>query len=190
MFCRGKKLRATLKEFLKKDENRNNLYFYKEYALVELEMGRFNNCVSILETAIQSQGACPSAITNESERAALFSVYRTFIETLLDTRTYDESHNQWILKVFGQMIPGESADQDTLVEAYLYKYVRDFLQTAPNENGKDFFFLSNLECDAIVCYAYLLYIKNNDIQTVMEILKSCIDHSKDYPYMQVLIQLY
>lgn len=184
---RGKKLRTTLKEFLKKDENRNNLYFYKEYALIELEMGRFSNCVNILETAIQSQGTCPSAITNENERAALFSVYRTFIETLLDARTYDESHRQWILKVFGQMIPGEGADQNSLVEAYLHGHVRDFLQTALNENGKDTFFLSNLECDMIVCYAYFLYIKNDDIQTVIEILRSCIDHSKDCPYLQVLI---
>jgi len=48
--CKGKKLRATLKEFLKKDENRNNLYFYKDYALIELEMGRFSNCINILKT--------------------------------------------------------------------------------------------------------------------------------------------
>lgn len=184
-YYRGKKLRTTLKEFLKKDENRNNLYFYKEYALIELEMGRFSNCANILETAIQSQGACPSAITNVSERAALFSVYRTFIETLLDARTYDESHKQWILKVFGQMISGEDPDQDSLVETYLHGLVRDFLQTAPDENGKDTFFLSNLECDAIVCYAYFLYIKNDNIQTAVEILRSCIDHSKDCPYLQV-----
>ncbi|XP_032673473.1 nuclear exosome regulator NRDE2 [Odontomachus brunneus] len=184
---KGKKLRTTLKEFLKKDENRNNLYFYKEYALIELEMGRFSNCVNILETAIQSQGACPSAITNENERAALFSVYRTFIETLLDARTYDESHRQWILKVFSQMIPGESADQNSLVEAYLHGQVRDFLQTAPSENGKDTFFLSDLECDVIVCYAYFLYVKNDDIQTVIEILRNCIDHSKDCPYLQEML---
>ncbi|XP_014471485.1 PREDICTED: protein NRDE2 homolog [Dinoponera quadriceps] len=184
---KGKKLRTTLKEFLKKDENRNNLYFYKEYALIELEMGRFGNCVNILETAIQSQGACPDAITNLCEKAALFSVYRTFIETLLDAKTYDESHRQWILKVFGQMIPGESANQDSLVEAYLHKHVHDFLQTAPDENGKDTFFLSNLECDAIVCYAYFLYIKNDDIQSVVEILRSCTEHSKDCPYLQEML---
>jgi len=84
-------LKTTLKEFLKKDENRNNLYFYKEYALIELEMGKFNNCINILETAIQSQEACPSAVTNIYEKAALFALYRTVIETLLDIKMYNET---------------------------------------------------------------------------------------------------
>ncbi|XP_018351980.1 PREDICTED: protein NRDE2 homolog isoform X1 [Trachymyrmex septentrionalis] len=184
---KGKKLRATLKEFLKKDENRNNLYFYKEYALIELEMGRFSNCMNILETAIQSQGTCPSAITNMCERAALFNVYRTFIETLLDIRTYDESHRSWILKVFGQMIPNKNENQESLIEAYLHSCVQNFLQVPVNEQEKDTLFLSNLECDAIVCYAYFLYIKDGDIQTVINTLRNCIDHSKDYPYLQEML---
>ncbi|XP_029177339.1 protein NRDE2 homolog [Nylanderia fulva] len=184
---KGKKLRTTLKEFLKKDENRNNLYFYKEYALIELEMGRFSNCMNILETAIQSQGTCPSAITNKFERAALFNVYRTFIETLLDIRTYNESHKQWIIKVFGQMVSNINENQDSSIETYLHSCVQDFLRVAPDENEKDTFFLSNLQCDAIVCYTYFLYIKNDDIQSVIKILENCIDHSKDYPYLQEML---
>lgn len=148
-------------------------------------MGRFNNCMNILETAIQSQGTCPSTIIDMCERAALFNVYRTFIETLLDIRTYDESHRQWILKVFGQMIPSKNENQESLIETYLNSYVQDFLQVPPNEKEKDTFFLSNLECDAIICYAYFLYIKDGDIQTVINILKSSTDHSKDCPYLQV-----
>lgn len=186
-YYRGKKLRATLKEFLKKDENRNNLYFYKEYALIELEMGRFSNCINILETAIQSQGACPSAINNIDEKAALFSVYRTFIETLLDIRTYQESHKQWILNVFGQMISdNNNENRDSLVEIYLHTCIQEFLSITPNEDEKNIFFLSNLKCDMIVCYSYFIYIKNNDIQTVIQTLRSCIDHSENCPYLQVL----
>lgn len=149
-------------------------------------MGRFSNCMTILETAIQSQGTCPSTITNKCERAALFNVYRTFIETLLDIRTYNESHRQWVLRVFGQMIPSKNLEnQDSLIEAYLHSCVQDFLQASPDEIEKDTFFLSNLQCDAIVCYTYFLYIKNDDIQSVIKILRNCIDHSKDYPYLQV-----
>ncbi|KAL0100675.1 hypothetical protein PUN28_019222 [Cardiocondyla obscurior] len=185
---KGKKLRATLKEFLKKNENRNNLYFYKEYALIELEMGRFSNCMNILETAIQSQGTCPSAIIDVYERAALFNVYRTFIETLLDIRTYNESHRKWILKVFSQMVSTKTDEnQESLIETYLHSSVQDFLQVPLDEKEKDIFFLSNLECDAIVCYAYFLYIKDNDIQPVVNILKDCIDHSKNYPYLQEML---
>ncbi|XP_018052187.1 PREDICTED: protein NRDE2 homolog [Atta colombica] len=184
---KGKKLRATLKEFLKKDENRNNLYFYKEYALIELEMGRFSNCMNILETAIQSQGTCPSAIINMCERAALFNVYRTFIEILLDIRTYNESHRSWILQVFSQMIPNKNENQESLIEAYLHSCVQNFLQVPFNEQEKDTLFLSNLECDAIVCYAYFLYIKDGNIQTVINTLRNCIDHSKNYPYLQEIL---
>jgi hypothetical protein len=182
-------LKTTLKEFLKKDENRNNLYFYKEYALIELEMGKFNNCINILETAIQSQEVCPSAVTNIYEKAALFSLYRTVIETLLNIKMYNESHKQWILKIFGQMIPNkyENSKQDSLIEAYLSSCVQEFLRASSDANEENIFFLSNLECDTIICYVYFLYVKNNDIQIVIEILKNCIDHSKDYPYLQVLI---
>lgn len=162
------------------------MYFYKEYALIELEMGRFNNCINILETAIQSQ-ACLSIITNVCEKAELFSVYRTFIETLLDVReTYDESHRQWILKIFGQMISSKDTNQDSLVEAYLCKQVQDFLQATPNENERDILFLSNLECDTIVCYAYFLYARDGDIRTAVETFKTCIDHCTGHPYLQVL----
>lgn len=177
-----------MKEFLKKEENRNNLYFYKEYALIELEMDRFTNCMNILEYAIQCQETCPSAITDVYERAALFHIYRTFIETLLDNRTYHQSHNDWILKIFGKMVPDKSENQDSL-ERYLHSYVEKFLENPPAENMKDTFFLSNLECDAIVCYAYFLYVKYNHIKTVIDTLKKCIDHSADHPCLQVIIEL-
>ncbi|EZA46762.1 hypothetical protein DMN91_004145 [Ooceraea biroi] len=186
---KAKKLKATLKEFLKKNENRNNLYFYKEYALIELEMDRFSSCINILETAIQSREACPSAVTNINERAALFSLYRTFIEVLLDIRTYDESHRQWALKIFGQMIPNKCENQDSLVEIYLHSCVQDFLRTSPDRNDdENIFFLSSLECDTIICYVYFLYVKDgNNIQTVIQVLRNCIHHSKECPYLQEML---
>lgn len=150
-------------------------------------MRRFSNCMNILETAIQSQETCPSAIADICERAALFNVYRTFIETLLDIRTYNESHKQWILRVFGQMVLGKNENQKSLIEEYLHSCVQDFLEVPANEKEKDTFFLSNLECDAIVCYAYFLYITDGDIQTVINVLRNCINHSKDCPYLQVPI---
>lgn len=149
-------------------------------------MGRFSTCMNILETAIQSQGTCPSTITDLNTRAALFSVYRTFIECLLDIRTYNESHRQWALTVFGQMISGKSENPNSLVEIYLRSCVKGFLQTPSDENKKNIFFLSNLECDAIVCYAYYLYIRDDDIQPVIKILQNCADHFKHYSYSQVL----
>ncbi|XP_076276586.1 nuclear exosome regulator NRDE2 isoform X2 [Lasioglossum baleicum] len=165
---KGKKLRTTLKEFLKKEENRNNLHFYKEYALVEKEMGRFDNCVNILETAIKSQSSCPLlAISDLDERTALFSLYRTFIEILLDTDTYKETHRIRILNVIKQMVVETSGDnqqqQFQHAKTDLENYVKSFMQGIPADDETDTYFLPNLKCDAIVCYAYLLYTEDFDI---------------------------
>ncbi|KOX69727.1 hypothetical protein WN51_05011 [Melipona quadrifasciata] len=144
-----KKLRTTLKEFFKKDENRNNLHFYREYALIEKEIGKFDNCVNILQTAIQSQSARPSEIQNPEEKSALLSLYRTFIETLLDLETYKETHKTQILDVMRQIIPETNGNQLLQVEEYLENCIRNFLQEAPLENEEYMYFLPNVKCDTI-----------------------------------------
>ncbi|XP_076620504.1 nuclear exosome regulator NRDE2 [Colletes latitarsis] len=184
---KGKKLKTILKEFLKKKENRNNLHFYKEYALIEKEMGRFDNCVNILETAIQSQGACPSAILNFDERAALFSLYRTFIETLLNSDTYKETHEERILNTIKQMIPETGENQLQLVSEYLENCIKSFLQEVSMEDEKDTYFLPNLKCDTIVCYTYLLYIQHFDIGKIMSIFTDAINHYKGCRYIQEIL---
>lgn len=175
-----------LKEFLKKEENRNNLHFYKEYALIEKEMGKFDNCVNILETAIQSQGACPSVIANLEERAALLGLYRTFIETLLNSDTYQETNKLRILNVFEQMVPMVDENQLLLVEEYLENCVKGFLQEVAVEDDKDTYLLPNLKCDTITCYAYLLYVRDSDIYKVMNMFVNCLNHYKECHHIQVL----
>ncbi|XP_076760470.1 nuclear exosome regulator NRDE2 [Xylocopa sonorina] len=183
-----KKLRATLKEFLKKEENRNNLHFYREYALIEKEMGKFENCINILQTAIQSQGACPSAVNNSDEKSALLSVYRACIETLLNTDTYKETHKEQVLNIMGQMIPKADGNSLLEVEKYLESCVQNFLQEIPSENEEETYFLPNLKCDTIACYTYLLYVRDSDINKVMTVFKSCINHYKDCHYMQEILK--
>ncbi|XP_076235834.1 nuclear exosome regulator NRDE2-like isoform X2 [Calliopsis andreniformis] len=184
---KGKKLKTMLKEFLKKEENRNNLYFYKEYALIEKEMGRFDNCVNILETAIQSQGAYPSAVSNSEEKAALLSLYRTFIETLLNSDTYKDTNKLRLMNVIKRMVPGENENQLLLVEKYLENCVKSFLQEAPCEDETDTYFLPNLKCDTIACYAYLLYIRNSSTDVIVGMFTSCINHYKGCPRIQEML---
>ncbi|KAF3419965.1 hypothetical protein E2986_02922 [Frieseomelitta varia] len=183
-----KKLRTTVKEFFKKDENRNNLHFYREYALIEKEVGKFDNCVNILQTAIQSQSARPSEIHNPEEKSALLSLYRTFIETLLDLETYKEIHKTQILDVMRQIIPETNGNQLLQVEEYLENCIQNFLQEAPLENEEYMYFLPNVKCDTIVCYAYLLFVQNSDINRVTSLFKICINHYKDNHYMQELLR--
>ncbi|CAD1469461.1 unnamed protein product, partial [Heterotrigona itama] len=183
-----KKLKTTLKEFFKKDGNRNNLHFYREYALIEKEVGKFDNCVNILQTAIQSQNARPSEIHNPEEKTALLSLYRTFVETLLDLKTYKETHKTQILDVMKQIIPETNGNQLPQVEEYLENCIRNFLQEAPLENEENTYFLPNVKCDTIVCYAYLLYVQNSDINRVTGLFRICINHYKDNHYMQELLR--
>lgn len=184
---KGKKLRTTLKEFLKKDINRNNLHFYREYALIEKEIGRFDNCVNILETAIQSQNICLSAIHNIDEKLALFSLYRTYIEVLLNSETYKESHKMQILNIMKQMVPGENRDQLLTVEQYLEHCVTSLLEENVSENEEDTYFLPNIKCDTIVCYIYFLYIQGSDISKIMNIYKNSIKHYKENYYIQEML---
>ncbi|XP_029034111.1 nuclear exosome regulator NRDE2 [Osmia bicornis bicornis] len=184
---KGKKLKTTLKEFLKKETNRNNLHFYREYALIEKEMGRFDNCVNILETAIRSQNTCLSEIHNFDEKLALFSLYRTFIETLLNSDTYKETHRIQILNIMKQIVPGDSENQLLIVEQYLENCVKTLLEENSIENEEDTYFLPNLKCDTIVCYVYFLYIRDSDINRIMSIYKNCINYYKEYHYIQELL---
>ncbi|KAG7198202.1 hypothetical protein KM043_005611 [Ampulex compressa] len=184
---KGKKLKNILKEFLKKEENRNNLHFYREYALIEREMGRYDSCVNILETAIQSQGTCPSLISNLEEKAALVSLYRTIIETLLDSEMYKEDHKQRILNVIEQIASGSELEQLLPVEEYLQNCVKSYLQEVPSEEEMDLFFLPNLKCDTIICYAYFIYTRDSNICKANQVLMQCIDHYKECPYIQEIL---
>lgn len=186
IFYRRKKLKTILKEFLKKDENRNNLHFYREYALIEKEIGKFDNCVNVLQTAIQSQSACPSEIHNPEEKSALLSLYRTFIETLLNSETYKETHKTQILNTMRQIIPITNGNQLLQVEQYLENCIQNFLQEVPSENEENIYFLPNIKCDTIVCYAYLLYVRDSDINRITSMFRSCINHYKDSHSLQVL----
>ncbi|XP_068970972.1 nuclear exosome regulator NRDE2 [Bombus flavifrons] len=183
-----KKLKTILKEFLKKDENRNNLHFYREYALIEKEIGKFDNCVNVLQTAIQSQSACPSEIHNPEEKSALLSLYRTFIETLLNSETYKETHKTQILNIMRQIIPETNGNQLLQVEQYLENCIQNFLQEVPSENEENIYFLPNIKCDTIVCYAYLLYVRDSDINRITSMFRSCINHYKDSHSLQEILR--
>ncbi|XP_014601162.1 PREDICTED: protein NRDE2 homolog [Polistes canadensis] len=183
---KGKKMKSMLKEFLKKDVNRNNLHFYKEYALIEREMGKFESCINILETAIQSNCTL-SIISDPEEKAALFNLYRTLFETLLNTETYKEAHKEKILNVIKHMIPESTDNQLLLVEKYLKDSVNDFLKIEHKSENKDTFFLSNIYCDVIVCYTLFLYVKDSNINEIINIYKCCIENCKELSHLQEML---
>lgn len=176
-------MRGILKEFLKKGENRNNLHFYREYALIEGEMNRFDSCTNILETAIETASA-----SNENERASIVSLRRTLIETLLDSRVYDESKRIRVIKVLCQFVPGcEETNNIEPVEEHLHEYLENFLAEPPATEAEwmDTYFLPNYDCDNIACYVYLLYVDNRDVAEILNVFDACLNHTRGTKHLQV-----
>ncbi|CAD6201312.1 GSCOCG00000114001-RA-CDS [Cotesia congregata] len=180
-----KKLKGILKDFLKQDENRNNLHFYREYALIEREMGRVSNSVNILETAIQTKGNNPESCTNQYERAALMSLYRTLLEVLLDVRMWDElkSNISQVIRVLCAMT-GKTEGSLELTEQYLHNCYQDFVDNFESVDQVDQEFLPVFHCDAIVCYIYLLFITEHGHQEILNIFDNCLEISKNCPWIQ------
>lgn len=73
-----KRLRTKIKNLLKRDENRNCMIFYNEYALIEYECGRIDTMDTIFIAAIDNR-ACDI----EDDRSSWWSTYVCFIETLM-----------------------------------------------------------------------------------------------------------
>ncbi|XP_043280437.1 nuclear exosome regulator NRDE2 [Venturia canescens] len=179
---RRKKLKGILKEFLKKEENRNNLYFYREYALIEREMGRVDNCVTILEKAIDTA----ASTTNEDNRVALLNLQRTLVEVLLDVRIYNLTKKTRVNNVLCRILPSDWPQKDIqLVEVYLHGCLTKFLAEPLSEEIRtlDQHFLPFSICDQMACYVYLLYVNNRNDSEIFTIFDACLEHSKDFKYM-------
>ncbi|XP_011500893.1 PREDICTED: protein NRDE2 homolog [Ceratosolen solmsi marchali] len=175
---KNKKAKSIIKNFLKKPENRNNLHFYREFALFEYELGSFDNCIYMLRKIIQSQDI--KFLDNE-EKAALLSLYRTSFEILLDLSTYKNSN----LEIFNEMTESLknficvcfNYNQNMTVEEILYEEIIKFLTNSVADESEDTFLLPNLHCDLLICYSYILYSKNRiDTNSIFELFNRCLTH--------------
>ncbi|XP_032453855.1 nuclear exosome regulator NRDE2 [Nasonia vitripennis] len=170
---RNKKLKSTIKSFLKKAENRNNLHFYREFALIEYELGSLDSCLQILKTVIQSQD---NSSLGHEDKAALFSLYRTILEILLMSNSED-----FKLDIFKDIMKSLKIyvftcfnyDSNMSVEEMLYNEILRFLMNPITDELEEEFFLPNIYCDILLCYSYLLHYKSNNFDNVDDILDLC-----------------
>lgn len=184
-----KKLKGILKDFFKREENRNNLYFYREYALIERELGKVDNCLNILKTAIEMKGTCPRDLTSLDDKKAVMSLYKSLVETLLDARTWNESTKSRVIKVFVGMSRGSSNEESLdLTEEFLYQCYRDFVSNSDDfgvDSSKVNDFFPDFYCDSVACYCYLVYVKDNNLEGIAGIFEKCLEHTRDNPQLQV-----
>nr|CAD7451814.1 unnamed protein product [Timema tahoe] len=82
---RKKKLKSSIKDFLKRECFRNNLVLYREYALIEYELGNHDSAFKILKTAILARdiGVPVVCVLDDQEKSGLCSLYRTLCELSL-----------------------------------------------------------------------------------------------------------
>jgi len=170
---RKKKLKSTVKDFLKQDQNRNNLLFYREYALIEWELGNHDGACKILTTAISAQPqALPVvSVLNEQEKSGLGSVYRTLCELYLSrarlTPKDASTHRQKAVSILialglGKCLSKGDASVENLTAA-LDKFCHigtELLEDVGAEavvsvNGH---LLPDFCVDWITCHAWLLFL--------------------------------
>lgn len=80
---KAKKLRSKIKNVLKRDENRNRLIFYVEYAQIEYDMQRIEMAENIFVTAI---GQCSKFADDDLTRAEYWFTYISFVEMMMRER--------------------------------------------------------------------------------------------------------
>lgn len=76
---RAKQLRTKVKTLLKREENRNVLVFYGEYALIEYELGRMDSMENVFHTALGET----KLSDNDCTRADFYATFVLYVEILL-----------------------------------------------------------------------------------------------------------
>lgn len=177
---RNKKLKTAVKNFLKESENRNNLHYYREFSMIEYELGSFDNCIQILKKIILLQD---TNRLNYEEKKALLSLYRTIFEVLLNSNFVE---NQY-LEVFQEVVKSMENfisvcfkhDSNLSILEMLYNEILKFFLESPEDETEESFLLTNIHCDMIICYAYLMYTESADnIEDILDLFDRCLTHSE------------
>lgn len=170
---RKKKLKSLVKDFLKQDNNRNNLLFYREYALIEWELGNHDGACKVLTTAITAQpGALPVvSVLNEQEKAGLGSLYRTLCELYLsrarltpeDAIMYKQKATSILIALgLGKSLSKVeiSAEQQVVALDKFYHIGTELLQNASARDAASVngLLLPDFCVDWISCHSWLLFL--------------------------------
>ncbi|KAF5273086.1 hypothetical protein FQR65_LT04828 [Abscondita terminalis] len=177
-----KKLKNSMKQLLKMEENRNNVIFYQEFALCEFQLGNFEGAVTVLTTALSIIAKGKSFQTaSETERAEICLLYKTLIELYLNPCPENDEQkplNYLITLCLNKQVNSDMITQELLDEVGLkFKHITLLLL----EKGKDELmsvdhFLPNFYTDWIICNGWFIYLTKGAIEcgTFMEeIIEKC-----------------
>lgn len=176
---RNKKLKQLIKDFMKNPKNRSNIYFYREYALIENEFGNQNACIRILETIIGSQS---------KEKHAVISLYRTIFDLLFKSENEAVVMDKVIetTKSFQKFLVSPHNREKTIHEILLDE-INLFLENPIEaDESEESVFLPHVYCDILACYSYIKYAErcSNFVDSILLLYDKCITHLESAPSLR------
>lgn len=93
---REKRLRTKIKNLMKRDENRNCVVLYNEYALIEYECGRLETMETVFMAAISNS-------TREEDLSAWWATYVNFVEVLMREKRLPQALSMLIALALGEV---------------------------------------------------------------------------------------
>lgn len=169
-----KRIKSNLKGLLKQEANRNNLIFYVEYALTELEISSAESALNVLLTALNLvPHSCVTEIKDLDEKAAFCALNRVTIEIYLHPKSSVENTQQKALKHLVTFVLGKTATSagDYVTQGSLTKAGLKFKHTTLKllqENQENLtpvqHFLPNFFTDFVICNGWFLYLTKGPIE--------------------------
>lgn len=158
---RQKRVKSCIKEFLKKGENRSNVLFYREYALIEYELGNFDTACNILLTAMsmQSTNCTIVEILDQKERSEMCSLYRTLIELFLTEKNEEKAIEHLVTLITGS----NNSNHTDCLEKYKNVITELFQEEQKNISPSEHF-LPDYQTDLIICYGWFLFLTRNYLE--------------------------
>ncbi|KAJ3665779.1 hypothetical protein Zmor_001254 [Zophobas morio] len=162
----SKKIKSSVKNLLKQEENRSNILFYCEYALIEYEQGNLDTCLNIIRTTLSfSSNRVILASSIDEEQTSRCYMYRILIEVYLKA----EKNNDALKHLISYVLEKNSVDNvtDDLINQANLKFKHVTLQLLQKDITKlpvTNHFLPNFTIDWIICNGWFLYLTKGPIQ--------------------------
>ncbi|CAH1970644.1 unnamed protein product [Acanthoscelides obtectus] len=154
-------LKKTIKDFLKKEENRQNEVFYLEYALIEYELGNVDSCTNIINVALGMNDSQEFKLENWDEaQTNRCCLYKNLVHLSLQSRPDDPNE---ALKLLCEMALRQKVSQVT--ESVLQRAEVEFDRVSAGVLGNKMktlqpvrHFQPEFFTDWVTCQAWFLYL--------------------------------
>ncbi|RZB41006.1 NRDE2 -like [Asbolus verrucosus] len=163
----NKKIKSNVKNFLKQEENRSNVIFYCEYALIEYEQGNIETCLNIIQTALSfSSNRVILASSIDHEQTARCYLYRILVEVYLNAKNEELALKHLVGYVLEKNSPVDKLTEELLNQAAIkFKHVTlQLLQKDVEKLSVAKQFLPDFTTDWIICNGWYLYLTKGPLQ--------------------------